>query len=152
MQGEWTTVSGIIIKGYMVASGLRTDSPYPEGSIRMQLPFFNERDLNLSLLFSATLNVSIRPKKFVMENPRYTFRNVKWSPQHSPEDFSFSPCRVLYKNRCDSGFVYYPHPETKLDHHHDPSTLEIITTYIKDIYYGARVDIQINNNEITLLD
>ncbi len=152
MDGEWTTVSGIIIKGYKVASGLSTDSPYPEGSIRMQLPFFRERGLNLSSLFPATLNVSIEPKKFVMANPEYTFRNVKWSTQHSPEDFSFSPCRVLYRSRCVSGFVYYPHPETKLDHHHDTSTLEIITTYIKNISYGAKIDIQINKNEITLLN
>ena len=152
MQGEWTTVSGIIIKGYKVASGLSTDSPYPEGSIRMQLPFFKERGLNLSSLFPATLNVSIKPKKFIMENPEYTFRNVKWSDEHSPEDFSFSPCRVLYRSRCVSGFVYYPHPETKLDHHHHPSTLEIITTYIKNIFYGTKVDIQINKNEITLLN
>ncbi len=152
MQGEWITVSGIIIKGYMVASGLSTNSPYPEGSIKMQWPFFKERGLDLNPLFPATLNVSIKPKQFVVKYPRYTFRCIKWSDEHSPEDFSFSPCCVLYKNRCVSGFVYYPHPETKLDHHHDPSTLEIITTYLKNIFYGAKVDVQINKNEITLLN
>jgi len=152
MQGEWTTVSGIIIKGFMVASGLSINRPYPEGSIRMQLPFFKERGLDLSSLFPATLNISIKPKQFVMKYPRYTFRNIKWSLEHSPEDFSFSPCRVLYNNRCVSGFVYYPHPQTKLDHHHDPTTLEIITTHIKNIFYGSKVDIQINKNEITLLN
>ena len=152
MHGECIKVSGIIIKGYRVASGLGENSPYPEGSIKMQWPFFKERGLDLNALFPATLNVSIKPKQFVMKYPRYTFRFIKWSDEHSPEDFSFSPCRVLYENRCASGFVYYPHPETKLDHHHDPSTLEIITTYLENIFYGAKIDVQINKNEIALLN
>ena len=132
-------VKGRVVKGYQVASGSNRNSPYPRGSIIMQMPFFRKLGLNLYGLYPATINISIFPEKFALINPEYTFRDVKWSENHPAEDFSFYRCKLLYQNNIYDGFIYYPHPETKPDHYHDDSTIEVICRYIKNIYYGASV-------------
>ena len=132
-------VIGRVVKGYRVASGISQNSPYPSGSISMQLPFFRKLGLNLYGLYPATLNISIFPEKFALINPEYTFRDVKWSENHPAEDFSFSRCELIYKNKIYDGFIYYPHPETKPAHYHDESSIEIICSYIKNLYYGAPI-------------
>ncbi len=56
---EWVTIPGVVVEGYGVASGMSEDSPYPEGTITTQLPFFQELGLDFSSFYPATLNVSI---------------------------------------------------------------------------------------------
>ena len=103
-------VRGRVVKGYRVASGISQNSPYPSGSISMQLPFFRKLGLNLYGLYPATLNISIFPEKFALINPEYTFRDVKWSENHPAEDFSFSRCELIYKNKIYYGFYILPSP------------------------------------------
>lgn len=136
---------GKVKKGYEVASGISRNSPYPQGSIKMQLPFFKERGLDLYRFYPATINVSIFPNKFVARNLEYTFRNVKWSPYHPAEDFSFSRCKVIHKSKLYEGYIYYPHPDTKSDHFHDKSTVEIITKYLKNVYYDSEIELEWNS-------
>lgn len=143
---------GKVKKGYQVASGINRNSPYPLGSIRMQLSFFKERGLDLYRFYPATLNINIFPKKFELTNPQYTFRNVKWSPYHPAEDFSFSRCNVIHKSKFYEGYIYYPHPETKFDHYHDKSTVEIITKYLKNIYHDSEIELEFNRNVIVILN
>jgi len=132
-------IKGKIVKGYRVASGISKNSPYPAGSIKMQMPYFKKLGLDLYNYYPATLNINIFPKKFELINPEYTFRNVKWSADHPAEDFSFSACNVIHKNKLYEGYIYYPHPETKSDHFQDESSLEIITDYINNIYYESHI-------------
>jgi hypothetical protein len=146
----WKRIKGTVIEGYRVASGISEESPYPTGTIEMQLPYFLERGLDLRPFFSATIGVSCHPRTFVVRDPAYTFRNVKWSPEHHAEDFSFSACRVLSRGEVFDGFVYYPHPDTKIDHYHDASTLEIIAPFIAGIRYGVEIELEINEQEITI--
>jgi hypothetical protein len=143
-------VVGKLIQGHRVASGLSEDSPYAEGSISMQIPFFQNLGLDLSPYFRGTLNIDISPYTYKIQKPQYTFRQVDWTTKHPPEDFSFVSCQVLYKGDRYDGWVYYPHPETKLRHFQNPSVLEVIALPIADLVYGESLQLLINSQEISL--
>jgi hypothetical protein len=143
-----TVVSGVVVKGYRVASGPSNDYPY--GSLEKQIPIFRQRGLDLERFYYGTLNVSIAPSTFEMLNPAYTFRQVAWTDLHPPEDFSFSLCTVRFKEGEYEGYIYYPHPETKKRHFESASILEIISMYIKDIRYGDQVEVALNTEEVRI--
>ncbi len=71
MMQKWQTVEGIIKRGHQVASGMARDSPYLQGTIEMQTPFFQKLGLDLSAFFPGTLNISISPKTFTLQQPEY---------------------------------------------------------------------------------
>ncbi|MDJ0600366.1 MAG: hypothetical protein QNJ37_16185 [Crocosphaera sp.] len=150
MTKEWIKVTGIITKGHQVASGMAKDSPYPQGTIEMQTPFFKQLGLEISAFFPGTLNINIRPYKFKLYNPQYTFETVKWNPSSPAETFSFSFCQVLYKKGKYTGLIYYPHPETKPTHFQDDSTLEILTQPLDCIEYGQSIQLSLNPAEIDI--
>ncbi len=145
---SWQKVNGIIQRGHNVASGVASDSPYPGGTIKMQIPFFQALGLDLTPFFQGTLNVSISPNTFALIKPEFTFRQVEWTDKHPPEDFSFSRCRMLFQAARYDCFIYYPHPETKKTHFQNPSILEIIAPPIAGIVYGCNVEIEYNPLEI----
>jgi hypothetical protein len=142
------TVQGIIVRGHEVAS--KASEHYPRGTIEMQTPFFQDRGLDLTALYRGTLNISIYPEKFRMKNAEYKFTQVAWTSKHPPEDFSFSKCRILHARKPYSGWVYYPHPETKIRHHQNLSVVEIIAQLIPEIKYGDRVEIEMNSMEVEI--
>ena len=143
-----TVIAGVIVEGYRVASGPSRDYPY--GTLEKQIPLFKQLGLNLEGYHLGTLNISIAPATFEMVNPEYTFRQVAWTDLHPPEDFSFSRCTVKYKGSRVEGYVYYPHPETKMRHFENASLLEIISVYIPEIQYGERVELELNADEIRI--
>lgn len=147
---QWTAIHGILVQGYRVASGPSADYPY--GALDRQRPIFASRGLDLSKYFKGTLNINISPATFMMKKPEFTFQQVEWTDLHPPEHFSFSRCKVNYKEVEYDGWVYYPHPETKLRHFQNPSLLEVIAYPIPEIKYGADVDVWVNTEEITLHD
>lgn len=144
--GQWISVPGIVIAGYRVASGPSRDYPY--GALDRQRPIFMGRGLDLSGFFNGTLNIDIRPRTFRMVRPEFTFRGVHWTDLHPPEDFSFSSCKVIFKGMEYDGWVYYPHPETKIRHFQDPSLLEVIARPIPGIGYGNEVVVHLDPEEI----
>lgn len=146
----WQTVNGTIAHGHQVASGAAADSPYPEGTIALQAPFFQQLGLDLTGFFLGTLNVSISPNRFQVVQPEFTFRSVEWTDRHPPEDFSFSQCRVNFNGVQYPCFIYYPHPETKQRHFQDPAILEIIAPLIPGIGYGSAIQIEYNPFEIVV--
>ena len=139
---QWISLHGIVVEGYHVASGPSRDYPY--GALDRQRPIFKEHGLDLEDYFNGTLNIDIRPYTFKLINPEFTFRHVEWTDLHPPENFSFSRCRVIYKESEYEGWVYYPHPETKLRNFQNPSLMEVIARQIPDINYGVNVEVQIN--------
>ncbi|HSO12102.1 MAG TPA: hypothetical protein VLT51_06990 [Anaerolineales bacterium] len=145
---QWIRVHGIIVQGYRVASGPSTDYPY--GALDRQRPIFASHGLDLSDYFNGTLNIDIRPHSFKMLRPEFTFHNVEWTDRHPPEHFSFSRCRVVYKDVEYDGWVYYPHPETKIRNFQNPSLLEVIAMPIHDIQYEDEVDVLVNSREIMI--
>lgn len=148
MNREKILITGLIKQGHQVASGLGVDSPYPKGTIEMQTPFFQELGLDLTAFFPGTLNISIAPQTLSLQNPEYTFKQVKWNPDYEAEDFSFSPCRVRFQGVTYEGLIYYPHPETKLGHFQDASTLEVLAPLIPNLRYGDTVELEINPSAI----
>ena len=143
-----TRVRGRIVEGYRVASGPSADYPY--GALSRQRPLFAARGLDLSNYFNGTLNIDISPHTFKLVRPEFTFYNVKWTDLHPPEHFSFSRCKGIFKEVEYDGWVYDPHPETKLRHFQNPSLLEVIAEEIKDIQYGEKVEVSMNPQEISI--
>ena len=141
-------IKGIIVQGYRVASAPSKDYPY--GALEKQRPHFASRGLDLNNYFNGTLNIDIRPFEFTMLKPQFTFHHVEWTDLHPPEHFSFSRCKVIFKEVEYDGWVYYPHPETKLRHFQNPSLLEVIAMPIPDIQYGDEVSVWVNDEEIQI--
>jgi len=143
---QWYSLSGIVVQGYRVASGPSQDYPY--GALDRQRPIFKSRGLDLSGYFNGTLNIDIRPYTFKLIKPEFTFHHVEWTDLHPPEHFSFSHCKVIYKDKEYEGWVYYPHPETKKRNFQNPSLLEVIADPIPEIKYGDEVKVMVNAKEI----
>ncbi len=145
---NWTLAGGILAQGYRVASGPSKDYPY--GALDRQRPFFKAGGLDLGSYFNGSLNIDIRPIQFTMRKPEFTFYHVEWTDLHPPEHFSFSHCRVIFQDQEYDGWVYYPHPETKLRHFQNPSLLEVIAMPIPGIRYGDALQVLLNPEEIRL--
>ena len=143
---QWNKLHGFVIQGYRVASGPSKDYPY--GALDRQRPIFKTHGLDLDGYFNGTLNIDIRPFTFKLIKPEFTFRNVEWTDLHPPENFSFSHCKVIYKDAEHEGCVYYPHPETKLRNFQEPSLLEVIAHTIPQIKYGDEVQVLVNPERI----
>ena len=143
---QWTSIHGILVRGYRVASGPSQDYPY--GALDRQRPLFTARGLDLSAYFNGTLNIDISPRTFKLIKPEFTFLHVEWTDLHPPEHFSFSRCRVVFNKNEYNGWVYYPHPETKLRNFQNPSLLEVIAMEIPRIRYGDPLDVLVNPGEI----
>ena len=143
------SIDGTVVSGHRVASGLSPTSPYPEGTIEMQTPHFFKLGLDLFSFYPGTLNVSIAPHTFELM-PTQTLHHVKWSPDHDPESFSFIPISLVWQLSTYSGFVYYPRPETKIDHFQDPSVLELILPKIEGITYGDKVALFASSTELIM--
>ena len=150
MINKWIKVTGIITQGHQVASGMAKDSPYPQGTIEMQTPVFKQLGLDISSFFPGTLNINLRPYKFKLYHPQYTFKTVQWNPHSPAETFSFSACQILYKQAQYTGFIYYPHPETKPTHFQDDATLEILTQPLDGVAYGDSIELNLNPAEIEI--
>ena len=65
------SITGKVISGYGVASGKGNDSRYPEGTLKLQMPFFKERGLDLSVFFIGTININIAPKQFKIKKAKF---------------------------------------------------------------------------------
>ncbi len=148
MSADWLILHGVIIQGYHVASGPSADYPY--GALERQKPIFKSRGLDLDPYFEGTLNIDIRPQTFELVKPEFTFYNVEWTDLHPPEHFSFSPCSLIFRGREHPGWIYYPHPETKIRNFHNPSLLEVITEFIPEIKAGDEVQVQVRADEIAI--
>lgn len=144
-------LTGIVKPGHQVASGQAADSPYERGTLEMQLPYFRDLGLDLRDFYLGTLNVSIAPQTFELTAPKYTFKRVKWHPNYPPETFSFSPIIVINRDLSYDGWLYYPHPETKIGHFQDDSILEIIAPKIADLNYGDRLSLKVDPREIKVM-
>lgn len=142
-------VNGIIVEGHRVASGPSDDYPY--GTIEKQKPYFKSLGLDLDNFYNGTLNISIHPKTFEMKYPEFTFEHVAWTDLHPPETFSFSRCTVKFRGNHYAGWVYYPHPETKLRHYQQPSMIEILAEHIPGVRYGDNIEIELNRNEVSIV-
>ncbi|MFZ4629103.1 MAG: shikimate dehydrogenase [Blastocatellia bacterium] len=145
---DWVAVPCRVVAGHQVAS--RASAVYPRGTIEMQTPFFRARGLDLSGYRSATINLDLGSRQFRLRRPAFHFPRVEWTDLHPPEDFSFCRCRLTTRGRTVEGWVYYPHPETKVRHHQERSILEVIAPPIEGLDYGDEVTLELRPEEIEL--
>ena len=133
------SVTGIVSRGHGVASGINGDPRFPGGTLAMQVSSFAERGLDLSDHHLATINLSIAPATYEIGTARWTFSDVKWHPVEPAESFSFFECC------CEggSGWVYYPHPETKPAHHQPHDVLELLLKKkLPGVHYGSTLTVK----------
>lgn len=148
--GGLVQLPATVVRGYGVASGAGAGAPYPEGTIRLQRPYFLERGLDLSGYYPGTLNLRVG-RRLRLTRPRYRFSGVRWTDRHGPENFSFSPCLVEYRGVRYRGLIYVPHPSTKPEHYQDPDVVEVIAHWIGDIASGATVRLHVDAREVTVV-
>jgi len=146
-----TTLAGKVVPGYGVASGRGEDKRYPEGTIRLQAPYFKSRGLDLQDHYMGTINVDISPRSFQVVKPAYFFDQVDWSPHIPPENFYFFDADLVHLAMSYSGYIYMPDPETKPEHHQKPNIMELIMPEISGLKYGDSVELEINPKQIAIL-
>lgn len=144
-------IKGEVIPGHQIASGKAKDSPYPGGSVPLQMPHFARLGLDLSEFYPGTLNVSIAPKKFTLLQSDYCFEGLQWIDGFPPETFSFCHCQLEFNDKSYPALVYYPHPETKIQHFHNDSLLEILAHKIPNIAYGDKVRLILSAEQFRLI-
>ena len=151
MNPEWLT--GRLCAGHGVASGTSKESPYPDGTIRMQFPVFKGLGLDLSSCYFGTLNLDFAPLEVSLTNPDHLFEMVQWTKLHPPETFSF--WRVEIKTtevEVVSGWIYYPHPETKERHWQPPTTVELLAPHLSGVDPGCSISLRDQRRRIKLVD
>ena len=134
-------IQGQLVPGHKIASGQNPDSPYPDGSIALQIPHFKRLGLDLTTYHPATLNLSIAPARFRLQRADYCFENLQWVAGFHPETFSFVGCEIRWRNTLYPAYVYYPHPETKTRDFHNDGLLEIIAPFIDGVQYGDKLEL-----------
>ena len=138
--GGRTTVRGIVVRGHRVASGANGDPRFPGGTLAMQAPHFAAAGVDIAQFHAGTINLDVAPYRIVIENPAVTLRDVRWHDIEPPEDFSFVECRIgIDPARLIAGLVYYPHPETKPEHHQPPTIVEVLVAWIDGVVEGAQL-------------
>lgn len=145
-----TKIKGKIIPGYGVASGKGKDKRYPEGTLRLQTPFFKERGLDLTKYFLGTLNVDIAPYSFEIKKPKYFFEAVEWSIHIPPENFYFFDVTLFFQAREYDGLVYMPGPETKVEHEQIATVLELILPRIEGLSTGQIIDLEVKEDGLEI--
>jgi hypothetical protein len=141
-----------LVKGHQVASGRNGDPRFPGGTLRMQAPFFKALGFDISALYGGTLNVSIAPLRYRVVKPRHTFKKVKWHPTEPAEDFSFFDVRLIRPGKTPvSGFIYFPHPETKPEHFQAPDVLELLLPFTPNLRYGTKLKLEIPAGQMLIV-
>lgn len=147
-------VFGRVVEGHGVASGRAGDPRFPDGTLALQWPRFEEQldDLPLEGLHRATLNVDTAPRHVAVVAPWWTVRGVRWHDDVPAEDFSFVPCRAAVgAGPSAEGLLYLPHPDTKPDHHQPPTVVELLLPRMAGVHAGAivRVDLPASQVDVT---
>ncbi len=142
-------VEGVVTEGWKIASGLGKDNPFGGSTIKMQMPLFKERGLDLSGCYPGTLNVSIAPRTrtVLVKEPQYC--GLKWH-LNRVENFFMFKCQLHFRGVCYDGWVYYPDKSKRARHQHRPDTFEILAPLIPGIAYGDSIVLVLDPNEIKI--
>jgi hypothetical protein len=144
-------LQGVVVQGHGVASGRSAHSPYPCGSVAMQMPFFKALGLDLSDCWAGTMNVSIAPHTWALKRADYCFEKLVWTHLHPAETFSFVRLQLGWQQHTVSAWLYYPHPETKTAHHQPRTMVEIIAPRLEGVAYGDVVQLTLAGEAIQMV-
>ena len=84
------------VSGHQVASGNATDSPYPQGTIKLQQPHFLKLGLDLTSFYPATINAKFECSDLKLIHWHYEFKGIKWVDNYPCEDFRFAKCIFIF--------------------------------------------------------
>ena len=147
---DWHWLSGVVVEGHRVASGMAEDSPYEDSSVRLQTPFFKERGVDIGGFFPGTVNVHVAPlmpKSIIYDT---TLRQVDWHKSISPEDFSFLALQLRFQGTVYPAMLYYPHPDTKAGQFLPQDVLEVLAPEITGLVYGDEIELAYPNGSIVM--
>lgn len=150
-------VSAVVARGHGVASGQSTtDTRFPQGTIRLQLPFFAALGLDLDTYFSgnflaATLNLDLAPFCVHILRPEFILKSVKWTDLMPAENFFLSAAQIGFGERLYKALLYMPDPATKPDHFQPPTIVEAIAEPIAGLGYGDAVTLHYRPTAIRLV-
>jgi hypothetical protein len=117
----------------------------------MQLPHFLSLGLDLSAFFLGTVNLDIAPQRWRLEHADHCFRSLRWTDLHPPETFSFVAVQALWEAQWHTGWIYFPHPETKAAHFQDSTVMELILPKLQSLRVGAPLQLRCAGNPISLV-
>jgi hypothetical protein len=141
------SITGKVISGYGVASGKGKDNRYPEGTLKLQMPFFNERGLDLSAFFIGTINIDISPYQFSIKKYKYYFKEINWSIYIPPENFYFFEVQLIFKENFYKRLILMPDPKTKSDHHQISNLFELLMPKIEGIKQGENIILKLREGD-----
>lgn len=144
-----------LVAGHGVASGRAPDSPYPGGSISLQMPHFARLGLDLSDCYGGTLNLMADAHgQWRLSHPSWCFEQLTWTDQHPAESFSFWPCLLRWQGNGEPipGWIYWPHPETKLRHFQPSNQLEVLAPWIDGIHRAEGLELGVDRRRCQLLE
>lgn len=136
-------ISGVVVRGTQGASGKKNCREFG-GSIKAQKPFFVRAGVGLADFYEGTINISTAPRQFRILRPDFCIQGVQWDPGKAPENFSLVRCKVIAFDQSLAGFLYYPHPETKIGEFPGHAVMEILTSYVPGLQYGDGVVLEMN--------
>jgi hypothetical protein len=145
---------GTAIAGHGVASGRSAgtaSNPYPQGSIATQAPLFKSLGLDLSPCFLGTINLDIAPLGWQLLQADHCFEHLRWTHLHPPETFSFVTIEVQWLGAWHTGWLYYPHPETKAAHFQKRSVMELILPLLDGLQTGTTLSVRCPARSVGLL-
>jgi hypothetical protein len=154
-----------LVEGHGVASGCAAASPYPAGTIELQRPYFAALGLDLSACFAGTLNLSVAPLEWRLQDPDHCFDHLAWTPLHPPETFSFWQIQLRrLGGRLDGlasvwattgivpAWIYLPDPATKVRHFQPPVVLEVLAPPLGPVAVGDRFALGVDPTKVACLD
>ena len=162
---EW--IEARLLRGHGVASGGAPASPYPAGTIALQRPHFARLGLDLGDCFAGTLNLSVAPLEWRLQDPDYRFERLPWTPLHPPETFCFwriqlkrlalgegpaSPGGGSYAPVAVAGWIYWPDPSTKMRHFQPPQVVEVLAPHLGRLLPGELFALGVDPQRVTRID
>lgn len=140
----------IVTQGHQVASGMANNSPFPDGTINLQTPYFKALGLDLAPYFKGTINAQFNCNSIELLKWDLELTNVHWLPNHPSEDFLFAYSEISYKEKRFPAIIYQPRLETKLGHFQPTNTLELLAPKIEGITYGSKATLEIPTQYLSL--
>jgi hypothetical protein len=131
---------GRLVHGHGVASGRAPDSPYPAGTIALQLPFFQAAGVDLTVYHPGTLNVDLAPHVPVPGPGAVFDGRLRWYGELE-ERFILTPVALRFAGQVHRGIWYYPHPATKPAHFQRPTVVELLLPWVPGLAPQARVEV-----------
>ena len=147
----WTRwLDGVVVAGHGVASGLAKSDQFPGGAIALQTPIFAEHGVDLRAFYPGTINVDVSPEQVAPTEPRHRLELVEWLPGYPAETFSFADLEIEVGASRYAGLLYYPHPETKREHHQSPNVLEALTAFVPGLGLGDAVRVRLAAPQVSV--